>query len=65
MRRRQQATPSLEFANDQRGYVRVDVTPTEWRSSFRVLDRVQTPGGQVSTRAVWAVADGRPGVVPG
>ena len=65
VRRKQQSTPTLKFVNDQRGYVRVDVTPTEWRSSFRVLDRVQRPGGQISTRAVWAVTDGRPGVVPG
>ena len=61
----QAATPTLKFVNTQRGYVRVDLTPGEWRSSFRVLDQVQKPGGKISTRAVWAVQDGRPGVVPG
>lgn len=61
----QEATPTLRFVNDQRGYVRVDLTPGEWRSSFRVMDRVERPGGSLSTRAVWAVEDGRPGVVPG
>ncbi|MFP5022638.1 alkaline phosphatase D family protein [Pseudonocardia phyllosphaerae] len=65
VRRKKEATPTLKFVNDQRGYVRVDVTPDQWRSSYRVLDRVQTRGGQVSTRAVWAVENGRPGVVPG
>lgn len=59
------ATPTVKFANDQRGYVRVDVTPQAWRSTYQVVPYVQRPGAPVTTRAVWAVEDGRPGVVAG
>ncbi|MGI5128639.1 alkaline phosphatase D family protein [Pseudonocardia sp. CA-107938] len=64
-RTKRDATPTLKFVNDQRGYVRVDVTPQRLTSSFRVLPYVERPGAPVSTRAVWSVEDGRPGVVEG
>jgi len=52
--------PQLKFINNQRGYLACDVTPDEWRTNFMVVDRVSTPGGQVSKRATWAVARGQP-----
>ena len=52
--------PQLKFINNQRGYLACDVTPDEWRTDFMVVDRVSTPGGQVSKRATWAVARGQP-----
>ena len=64
-RTKRDSTPTLKFVNDQRGYVRVDVTPQRFTSSFRVVPFVEQPGASVSTRAVWAVEDGRPGVVEG
>jgi alkaline phosphatase D len=45
--------------------VRVDVSPQRFTSSFRVVPFVEQPGAPVATRAVWAVEDGRPGVVEG
>ncbi|MFC7494513.1 MULTISPECIES: alkaline phosphatase D family protein [unclassified Nocardioides] len=57
------ANPHLQFFNGQRGYVRCQVTPSEWRSDFRVVPYVTTPGAPISTRATWVVQDGVPGVV--
>ena len=52
--------PQLKFINNQRGYLTCDVTPDEWRTNFMVLDRVSTPGGQLSKRATFAMARGEP-----
>ena len=48
--------PQLKFINQQRGYVVCDVTPERWQSEFKVLDRISTPGGTLSTRTKLAVA---------
>ncbi|PXY22403.1 alkaline phosphatase D family protein [Prauserella muralis] len=56
------ANPHLKFFNSQRGYVRVNVDRHRWRSDFRVLPYVTTPGAPISTRASYVVEDGRPGV---
>ena len=50
----------LKFINSQRGYVTCEVTPDEWRTHFMVMDRVSTPGGQISRRATATVARGAP-----
>lgn len=57
------ANPHLKFYNQQRGYVRVHVTPETWRSDFRVVPYVTRPGAPISTRATYVVEDGRPGVI--
>ena len=48
----------LKFMNQQRGYVICDVTKDRWESTFRVVDRVTTPGGAISTRIKFAVEPG-------
>jgi alkaline phosphatase D len=48
--------PQLKFINQQRGYVVCDVTPERWQSEFKVIDRVSTPGGVMSTRTKLAIA---------
>jgi alkaline phosphatase D len=48
--------PQLKFINQQRGYVVCDVTPERWQTEFKVLDRISTPGGTLSTRTKLAVA---------
>jgi alkaline phosphatase D len=53
-------SPQLRFVNNQRGYLTCDVSPDEWRTNFMVVDRVSTPGGQLSKRATFAVARGKP-----
>ncbi|MFC0626433.1 alkaline phosphatase D family protein [Kribbella deserti] len=56
------ANPHLKFFNAQRGYVRVTVDRQRWRSDFRVVPYVTTPGAPISTRASYVVEDRRPGV---
>lgn len=55
--------PQLKFNNAQRGYVVCDVTRERWQTEFRVLDKISTPGGVLSTRMKLAVAAGEPKVV--
>lgn len=63
MARIQAANPQLKFNNSQRGYVVCDVTPERWQTEFKVLDKVTTSDGVLSTRAKWAVASGDPRLV--
>jgi alkaline phosphatase D len=48
-------SPNLRLANAQRGYQLFDVSPTEWRTQVKVVDRVQTSGGSLSTLARFSV----------
>jgi alkaline phosphatase D len=59
------ANPHMKFFNAQRGYVRVNVNRERWRSDFRVLPYVTTPGAPISTRASYVVEDRKPGVQTG
>lgn len=54
------ANPHLRFFNNQRGYVRCVADENEWRTDYLVLDRVNQPGGAMSTRASFVVEAGRP-----
>ncbi len=57
--------PQVRFINGQRGYVRCDVTPRQWRADYRVLEYVSQPGAAVRTRASFAVVNGQPGALRG
>ncbi|MGW1342109.1 alkaline phosphatase D family protein [Kribbella sp. NPDC002412] len=54
--------PHMRFHNSQRGYQRCVVTPSGWRTDYRVVPEVTVPGGPVITRAGVTVEAGRPGV---
>lgn len=41
----------IALLRQQRGYQTHDITPTEWRTDVKIIDRVQSPGGQMSTLA--------------
>ena len=56
--------PCVRFHNAQRGYVRCTVTPGLWRSDYRVVEDVTTPGAPAVTRASFVVEAGTPGVKP-
>jgi alkaline phosphatase D len=56
------ANPGIRFFNAQRGYVRCNVTPTEWRTDYQVLDQVTKPGGVATTRASFRLEAGKPGL---
>jgi alkaline phosphatase D len=64
--KRQQAAlqhnPHIRFHNAQRGYVSNVVTPGQWRTDYRVLDKITSRGGQISTRKSFTVEYGNPGL---
>jgi alkaline phosphatase D len=64
MVRIQAANSQLKFNSSRRGYLICDVTPERWQAEFKVLDRVTTPDGALSTRIKLAVAAGDPRLVP-
>lgn len=49
---------TLKFVNSQRGYLTCEVTPESWSTHYMVMDRVTTPGGQISRRATATVPAG-------
>jgi alkaline phosphatase D len=51
--------PHLALHSTQRGYQTFDITPNEWRTDVKVLDRVTSPGGRLSTLARFAVTPER------
>ncbi len=57
------ANPHLKFANLQRGYLRCQVDRQAWTTTLRVLDKVSTTAHSVSTRAVFRVEAGNPGLI--
>ncbi|WP_326556406.1 alkaline phosphatase D family protein [Micromonospora sp. NBC_01796] len=56
------SNPHMKYYNQRRGYVRCTVGRDEWRSDYRVVPYVTTPGAPVSTHASFVVESGRPGV---
>jgi alkaline phosphatase D len=53
--------PHVRFYNNQRGYVRCQVTPERWQADYRIVPFVTKPGAEVKTRASLVVENGRPG----
>ncbi|RKR92936.1 alkaline phosphatase D [Micromonospora pisi] len=53
--------PHMMFQNNQRGYIRVEVTPEQWRADFRVSDTVLTRDTPLYTVATFVTDDGKPG----
>ncbi|HVJ02648.1 MAG TPA: alkaline phosphatase D family protein [Sphingomonas sp.] len=61
-RKLREASPNVGLLWNQRGYQTHEITPREWRTELKVLDRVQTPGGALSTLARFAVTPDKPGL---
>ena len=55
--------PHIKFMNKQRGYVRCQITPEQWRADFMVVPYVTNPGSTITTRASFIVENGKPGAV--
>lgn len=51
--------PHIDLYVDQRGYQLFDITPTRWQTEVKVLDRIDKPGGRISTLARYAVTPDR------
>lgn len=54
--------PHVKFYNAQRGYVRATLTPDLWRSEYKVLPAITTPGAEISVRKTFITEAGNPGV---
>ncbi len=54
--------PFIKFHNAERGYVRCEVTPDEWRSDYQVVESVTRKGAPLVKRASFIVAAGESGV---
>ncbi|MFO0893126.1 MAG: alkaline phosphatase D family protein [Isosphaeraceae bacterium] len=64
LERRLADNPGVRFFNAQRGYVRCTLTPTSWRSDYRVVEEVTRPGAPAVDRASFVVEAGEPGIKP-
>jgi alkaline phosphatase D len=53
--------PFVKFYNNQRGYVRCEVTADRLLADYRVLDFVTERGAPIRTRASFVIENGRPG----
>jgi alkaline phosphatase D len=54
----------VRFANDQRGYVKFELTPSALRADYRVVEYVTKPDAPLKTRASFVVEGGQPGAKP-
>ncbi len=52
--------PFIKFHNTERGYVRCEVTPTQWTTDYKTVPYVTRPGAPLQTRARFVVESGRP-----
>ncbi|MGD9893422.1 MAG: alkaline phosphatase [Dehalococcoidia bacterium] len=55
--------PHVRFYNNQRGFVRCELTPERWLTEYRVVPYVSTAGAPISTRAAFVVEDGHAGTI--
>jgi alkaline phosphatase D len=55
--------PHILMRNNNRGYVRCTLTPSQWTSEFRVVGTVREPVSPCSSLATFAVENGRAGAV--
>jgi alkaline phosphatase D len=55
--------PFVKFFNEERGYVRCQLTADEWRSDYRTVPYISRPGAPCVTRASFVVENGRAGAV--
>jgi alkaline phosphatase D len=55
--------PHIKFVNTQRGYMVCDLTHRRWRSEYKTVPYVSTPGAPIFTRAAFTVQSGEPGLI--
>jgi alkaline phosphatase D len=53
--------PQVKFHNNQRGYVRCEVTSKSLTADYRVVEKVSVPDSPISTRASFIVENGKAG----
>ena len=52
--------PFVKYHNNERGYVRCEITKKSWRSDFRTIPYVTRRGAPLQTRASLVVESGTP-----
>jgi alkaline phosphatase D len=52
--------PWVKFHNEERGYVRCEITPKKWQTDFRTVPFISRRGAPLNTRASYVVEAGRP-----
>ena len=52
--------PFVKFLNDERGYVRSEVTPGQWKTDYKTVPFVSRPNAPLNTRASFVVESGQP-----
>jgi len=52
--------PHFKYYADSRGYQLFNITPDQWRTDVKVLDKVSERGGAIRTERCYAVEQGRP-----
>lgn len=52
--------PFIKFHNEERGYVRCEVTPKAWRTDFQTVPYVTRRNAPLNTRATFVIESGRP-----
>lgn len=52
--------PFVKFHNAERGYVRCEVTPRQWRTDYRVVEFVTRPDAPMTNRQSFVVESGQP-----
>lgn len=53
-------SPHIRLINRQRGYQAFDITPTEWRTDVKVMDKVQSAEGRLNLLASFIVSPDEP-----
>jgi alkaline phosphatase D len=53
--------PFVKFHNAERGYVKCEVTPGQWRADYKTVEFITRPGAALNTRASFVVEDQQPG----
>lgn len=53
--------PFVKLHDIQRGYVSCEVTPTQWKSHFRIIETVRKPTSPMTTLRSFVVEAGKPG----
>ena len=55
--------PFVKFFNGQRGYVTCELSPSQLKANYRVLEYVSQPDSPISTRASFLIESGNPGAL--
>lgn len=56
--------PHIHYCTSRRGYIRHDVTPTQWQADFLTMQYVSSPDAPIDVNASFTIQAGTPGLNP-